>query len=491
MECLSPEQVATYLRGRGDARPVESHVRDCPGCAMQLLLARETLHELKGRVSRPATDRLRMPKRRSTPWIPWAAAAAVVFVAILVYALRPSTPTEGPIVRREIPAPKPPVAKEPEKRIEEPKKPEVPPPLPEPPAPKPEPKVEPKPEPPAPKPEPKPEPPAPKVEPKPEPKKPAPTLVERTAIAKVTRTVGGTALGKMLFAGDTLSTGRQEFVEVALDGYGSLYFRENSKVELGLAGEINLHDGEMMAKVDSGRRLGLLKTPAADVEVQSSLFDVQVTKGSTEVSIADGSVAIGAVVSKSPSALLAKTGKSAEIRPLDPGFATWIPDKLAAKRFAGWFEGESFGALQGFKVMEQAQASGGRAAVQTAEGGTVALKAPLPFKGRHAVWLRVRTYEAKATTIGLHLNGQALGEMKIDPEAKPWRWVGPLLVNSDRLELAVTALSRSPMAGPNERGAFPVILDAAWVTTDVKAVPPEKFGDDRRFFDLVLEEPVK
>jgi hypothetical protein len=294
----------------------------------------------------------------------------------------------------------------------------------------------------------------------------------------------------MLFAGDTLSTGRQEFVEVALDGYGSLYFRENSKVELGLAGEINLHDGGMMAKVDGGRRLGLLRTPAAEVEIQSSLFDVQAARGQTEVSIADGIVSVGSVVTKGPSALLAKPGKAAELRPLDPGFASWLPDRLASKRFAGWFEGESFTALQGFKVAEQAQASGGRAAVQTAEGATALLKAPLPFKGRHAVWLRMKTYESKSTTISLHLNGQALGEIKIDPEAKPWRWVGPFFVISDRLELAVTALGRLPGSTP-DRNQFPVALDTVWVTSDVKSAPPEKFGDDRRSFDFMVEEPPK
>jgi hypothetical protein len=504
MECLSPEQTAAYLRGRGDARRVESHVRDCPACAIGLLLARETLHELKARTGRPATDRVRIPTRRSTPWVPWAAAAAVLFVAILVFALRPSAPPAGPVVRREETAPKAEPVRAPEPPAREPRKPDPPPPLPEPPAPKPEPRLEPGPKPdpkpdpkpeaprpgPDPKPEPRPEPPGPKPEPKPEPRKPAPTVVERTAIARVTRTAGGTALGRMLFAGDTLSTGRQEFVEVALDGYGSLYFRENSKAEIGLAGEINLHDGGMMAKVDAGRRLGLLKTPAAEVEVQSSLFDVQAARGQTEVSIADGSAAIGPVVSKGPSALLAKPGKAAEVRPLDPGFASWLPDRLAAKRFAGWFEGESFTALQGFKAADQAQASGGRAAVQTAEGGTALLKAPLPFKGRHAVWLRMRTYEAKSTAISLHLNGQALGEIKIDPEAKPWRWVGPFFVISDRLELAVTAMGRFP-ASTTDRIPFPVAIDTVWTTSDVKAAPPEKLGDDRRPFDFAVEEPPK
>ena len=39
------------------------------------------------------------------------------------------------------------------------------------------------------------------------------------------------------------------------------------------------------------------------------------------------------------------------------------------------------------------------------DSGAVAFKTGLPFKGRHFVWVRVRQYEAKATMIGLHVNG--------------------------------------------------------------------------------------
>ncbi len=488
MECLSPEQVAAYLRGRGDAKLVESHVRDCPKCAFDLLLSRETLSEFRDKVSRPATDRLRIPRRQKSSWIPWTAAAAVVLVAIAAFALRTPAPPrqDGPSAVRPKPppiVPKTEVAVAPEKPVEVPKKPEVTPPLPPPP------KPETKPEVPLPKPEPPVKPPEP-PKPEPSPTKPAPTLVERAVVAKVTHTVGGTALGRTLLAGDTIATGRQEFVTLSLDGYGSLYFRENSKAEIGAQGEINLVDGEMMAHIDGGRRLGALKTPVAEVEVQAAMFDVQVTKTQTEISVVEGRAAIGSVTTKGPSALVAKAGKAAELRPLDPGFVTWIPDKLAAKRFSGWIEGETFTALQGFKAMEFDGASGRRAVVQTAEQGTAGLKSPFPFRGRHALWLRVRTYEAKATTIGLHVNGQSLGEVKVDAEAKPWRWIGPLVVTSDRLDLVVAALSRSPLSATNERNSFPVALDAVWVTTDLKATP-DKLGEERRAFDLVLDEPVK
>src|SRR5437762_10942348 len=85
MDCLSPEQLVTYVRGGGaDPRGVEAHVRDCPTCAMDLLLTRETLAESRAKAVRPATDRLRaVPRARTNVWIPWVAAAAVLVGAIL------------------------------------------------------------------------------------------------------------------------------------------------------------------------------------------------------------------------------------------------------------------------------------------------------------------------------------------------------------------------------------------------------------------------
>ena len=48
----------------------------------------------------------------------------------------------------------------------------------------------------------------------------------------------------------------------------------------------------------------------------------------------------------------------------DPGFASWIPDKLSSKKFTGWFEAEEFPSLQGFRVSPYDASSGGRQAVR-------------------------------------------------------------------------------------------------------------------------------
>jgi len=173
MECLSPEQLTRYLRGggNGESRAVEAHVRDCPACAMHLLLARETLHELKTKVARPATDRMRAVRPNRAAWLPWAAAAAVVLVAILIFAFRTTPPETKPSIAPKTPpsAPKQEIVQLPEKPVEPPRKPDVKP-EPEAPAPKPAPRPEPKPEVPEPKPEPKPKPESEPVKP-PEPPK--------------------------------------------------------------------------------------------------------------------------------------------------------------------------------------------------------------------------------------------------------------------------------------------------------------------------------
>jgi anti-sigma factor RsiW len=72
MECLSPEQLVAYVQGKGaEPRGVEAHVRDCPACALELLLARETLGELRAKAARPATDRMRaVPSPRQRSWVP-------------------------------------------------------------------------------------------------------------------------------------------------------------------------------------------------------------------------------------------------------------------------------------------------------------------------------------------------------------------------------------------------------------------------------------
>src|SRR5687767_10727152 len=122
MECLSPEQMVSYVRGGGaDPRGVEAHVRDCPACAMELLLVRETLGEARAKASRPATDRFRLvaPQARPTPWLPWAAAAAVLVGAVLFAVMSKPTTTPSVIVKQPEVKPKPPthVAPEPPKPI--------------------------------------------------------------------------------------------------------------------------------------------------------------------------------------------------------------------------------------------------------------------------------------------------------------------------------------------------------------------------------------
>ena len=76
--------------------------------------------------------------------------------------------------------------------------------------------------------------------------------------------------------------------------------------------------------------------------------------------------------------------------------------------------------------------------------------------------------------------------------SRPWRWVGPLAVNSDRLDLGITALSRWPLKeGEAAARSFPVVVDVVLVTTDPKQVPPEKFGDDTRGLEIAFEPPLK
>lgn len=500
MACLSPEQLVAYVRGGGtDPRGVESHVRDCPVCAMELLLARETLGELRAKGVRPATDRFRKvaPKGKPGHWIPWVAAAAVLIAALVFAVMSQHATTPGvTVVKTPEPKPKPPApAPEPMPPRPEPK----PEPKPLPPTPKPEPRPEPKPEPiPVPEP-PKPEPPTPKPqpppEPKPEPKKPAPTLVEKAIVAKVLHSVGGAAssVGRVVRAGEALVTAKAEFLDLQVEGYGRLYVRENSQAELGASGDIVLHDGELIARAEPGKKFGTLKTPLATIDPHAPVFGVQATKTQTEVSVPMGRVMVLSTPASGPSTILVKSGKAPELRPLEPGFASWVPDKLATKKFTGFYEAEEFSTLQGFKAMASEGASGRQAAVQVADAGGIAFKGGLPFKGRHYVWLRVKQYEPKAAMLGLHVNGQAAGEVKLDwVDGKgAWRWVGPLVVNGDRLDLGVTALSRWPLNEKEAARSFPVVVDVMLVTTDKSLAPPERLGEDARGADLSFDDPGK
>jgi hypothetical protein len=495
MTCLSLEQLVAYVRGGADSRAGEVHIRDSPGCAMELLLVRETLGELRAKAGRPSTDRLRIATRKQpAAWIPWAV-AAVLLLAALIFAV--ASPSAGPapvVVKtpdpgrpKALPPPTPQAPQPPEL----PPNPQVPLPLPEPPKPRPEPLSEPSP---VKTPEPVP-PPAPPVlpAPVPEPKKPAPTVVEQAVVARVIHSIGSTAppVGRTFRAGETVATARQEFLEVALEGYGHLFFRENSQANLGSAGDVTLHEGEMLARADPGRKWGPLQIAVAQVEPLTPVYNVLATKTSAEISILEGRVTSGAVVAKGPSTMLMRTGKSPEVRALDPGFASWIPEKLSSKKFTGWFEAEDFSSLQGFRASPVEGASGGKAVVQTGDQGAVGTKLALPFKGRHVVWLRARQYEARPTLIGIHLNGQPGAEVKLEwMEGKAWRWVGPLTVTADHLDLGITALSRWPLKEGDPGRSFPVVIDAVVISSDTKYVPPEKLTEDGRRLDLAFEEPA-
>ncbi len=495
MQCLTPEQIVSYLRGNGgDPRAVEAHVRECPACGMELLLARETLADLKpARAIKPATRKVAAIRPR-TSWVPWAAAAAVFVVALLLVLQLGKPSGKGPsdMAGGREPQPRPETPKAPEPAPETPRpEPRPEPPRPEPrpelPAPRPEvPKPEtPKPEPPKPEPEkPKPEP----EKPKPEPEKPKPTVVERAVVARVTHAVGGPPFvaGRTILAGDTFTTARQEFASVALDGYGQLWFRENSKVEIGTGGEIHLHEGAMLALIDSGRRLGLCKTPAADLELHAPMFHLEATKQGTELSVLDGRAAVGHVTVQGPSMIAVRPGKPAESKPLEPGFVSWLPEKLAAKKFGGWLEGEAASPMAGFRV---GVTEGARAAVQVEERASLALKAALPYKGRYVLWLRVRQY-AKPIGLAIELNGQAATLPVEGAEGKAWRWV-PIVVNSDRIDLVVSPAVGNAFRKNDERRALAVVLDAALLTTDARFVPPDRAPEEPDAYSLRLVEPGK
>jgi hypothetical protein len=101
-ECLDPETMAAVL----DGAAVPDHVKACPRCASELQALRPT--------ERALATRRRVQARPS--WIPWAAAAGVVFiVGIAALALRKEDPIEVlvhiPEMRR-IPAPPPPPPEE-------------------------------------------------------------------------------------------------------------------------------------------------------------------------------------------------------------------------------------------------------------------------------------------------------------------------------------------------------------------------------------------
>ena len=499
MECLSPEQVVAYLRGGDtDARQVEAHVRGCPACGMDLLLARETLREVRQglREVRPPTRRRSvLVRRRKSNWVPWAAAAAVLIAAIIVAiaAQQNQPPKDDPeVVKQEPPSEPQPEQPRPEFVKPVPPKPKavpVPAPKPEPPKPEltPAPKPEPKPAPPKveiPKPDPAP----PKPEPKP-PKPKRPTLV-RPVVATVIRTAGtGEAvIGKVIHAGETFTTARKEFVALDLVGHGSVYFNEKSRAEFSGEGQIVLHEGEMIGQMERGEEPARLRTPEYEIEMETAVFDLRVSKSVTDLTIVDGHARVGETRMRGPSMMSLKKGRTPYVRTVGAGFATWVPDKLGAKSFTGWFEAEGAQRLKGFSVMPWDFASGARALVQTtAQGAAFGYQAPLPFQGEYVAWVRVRVYQDKAVRLALLANKRATPTKKLTgEEGTPWEWVGPIPLKSDRMELILSALSTSAFKEGAGRRAFPVVADLVVVSSDRNYRPPERLPENRRSFEFQL-----
>src|SRR5258708_28593835 len=96
----------------------------------------------------------------------------------------------------------------------------------------------------------------------------------------------------------------------------------------------------MLAKMDPGRRLSSLKLAVAQVEPLAPVFNVLATKTSAEISILDGRIAAGGASAKGPATMIMKSGKAAESRAPNPGFASSIPDQPASQKVTPWVAAE-------------------------------------------------------------------------------------------------------------------------------------------------------
>jgi len=303
----------------------------------------------------------------------------------------------------------------------------------------------------------------------------------------VTHAVGAPAdaVGRRVFAGEVVATGRSETLALAVDGLGQVWLREGSRAEF--AGpDVTLHEGGLMAKADVP---ATFRTPISLFDVGAGMVDLQSSKTASELSVVAGRARAGDARIEGPGMLAVRPGRAPEVRPLEPGFAGWVPDKLATKRFSAWLEAETFKPV-GFRAMEFDAASGVQAMVQVEERALLALKAPLPARGRHVLWVRARQYVAKPVIVGLGVNGADPAPVRLEGrEGQPWRWIGPVPFTADRLDLVVAALTPHFLRPDDERRSFPVVIDAAFVSTDVKAVPPERLPERPAPYALTLDAP--
>ena len=104
--------------------------------------------------------------------------------------------------------------------------------------------------------------------------------------------------------------------------------------------------------------------------------------------------------------------------------------------------------------------------------------------------MRARQYVAKPVIVGLGVNGADPAPVRLEGrEGQPWRWIGPVPFTADRLDLVVAALTPHFLRPDDERRSFPVTIDAAFVSSDVKAVPPERLPERPAPYSLTLEAP--
>ncbi|HEX7898153.1 MAG TPA: hypothetical protein VF950_10360 [Planctomycetota bacterium] len=290
-DCLSPDDMAALIEGRGTS----AHVQVCPRCAAEYQALRPP---------KKATRRLFFPARAGgpSPWI--AAAAALLMVAVgIAVVTRAKKPAPGPTTpataRKAEPAPTPTSVPPREERTRLPDNIVLPP---RPPAPAPLPE---KPVPPPPTPAPKPDVPAPPVQkPEPAPPKPAPpkteTVVEpeRKAVAVAVKTG---ALAE-LRSGKWVKTARvEEGLPVRAEGRvvcefagANVTIEASSKVDF-QGFDIALHEGALSAEVAPGASFALT-LDARRIEPMAAASRVLLVARPDRVIVEEGAAKIGADV---------------------------------------------------------------------------------------------------------------------------------------------------------------------------------------------------
>ncbi len=321
--CISDSQLIAYAR-RSASPVVEEHLASCPKCRDEAVDLAEALRaepegevpdDLERRIlaivprTRRQTGVVRFPPRRS-PVLPWAvAAAAVLFVAVLLLALpkgqltvpvtqRPAPP---PAPERIVPEEPPQVAIEPPK-VAPPNAPQTPPKKVEAPtaeAPKPPPRIE----------EPRKEPPRPAVADLPKKEEPKPVVEPKTEVKvakllpvrvlKVNGAVarrGGAALAKgaELARTDEVLTDSRHQASFALEGGVAVTLEKGTafRVERVEGGEtrFTLLSGTAFFRVDKQPQPFIVATSAAEAVVVGTAFQVETDPARTILHVLEGAI---------------------------------------------------------------------------------------------------------------------------------------------------------------------------------------------------------